>query len=173
MRLCFYGVNLKYFTLIIVCFLSLTAYSAELEMFSPILLCKKSEIDGVYPYEYFARFYLKNTSNKNINVITAIKKSMLFKNNENEEELHFASLKAITVNNTPIIPSPTELKIVNLRVGEAAFIETKFTSKKFIEKANFIYNINDDFDGRFGYWLGQVSLKNIKLTRPKYCKTYK
>ncbi|MDA7747325.1 hypothetical protein N8878_08365 [Psychromonas sp.] len=162
---------MKYFMIIILYCLSLSAYSTELEMFSPMLLCKKSEVGSAYPYEYFARFYLKNTSNKNIKVMTAVKKSMFFKNNQNENELHFTSLKAVKVNNTPIIPSATELKIVNLRVGEAAFIETKFGSKKLIEEANFIYNINDDFDGRFGYWVGDVSLSNVKLTRPQYCKT--
>lgn len=140
-------------------------------MFSPMLLCKKTEAGHRYPYEYFARFYLKNISEKNIRVLSGVNKSMFFKNSDNENELHFSTLKGGTINDIPVIPSVVELKLVELRTGEAAYIETRFGSKRLLEEVNFIYNIGDDFDGRFGYWVGRVSLNNVILTRPKQCKT--
>ena len=96
---------------------------------------------------------------------------MFFKNRENENELHFSTLKGGEINGILIIPTIVDFKLVDLRVGESAYIETKFGSKRLLEEVSFIYNISDDFDGRFGYWVGDVRLSNVKLTRPKYCKT--
>ncbi len=96
---------------------------------------------------------------------------MFFKNRENENELHFSTPEGGEINGTPLIPSVVDLKLVDLRPGEGTYIETKFGSKRLLEEVNFIYNISDHFDGRFGYWIGYIALSNIKLTRPQYCKT--
>ncbi|CAA0092690.1 Uncharacterised protein [BD1-7 clade bacterium] len=166
----FLEVKLKYSALILLCFFSSIMCADEIEMFSPLLLCKKAETGHRYPYEYFARFYLKNISNTNIKLVSKVEKSMYFKNQQSESELHFSTLEGGTINNIPIIPSVVDLKLVELKTGEAAYIEAKFWSERFLEKVKFIYNIGDNFDRRFNYWTGSVSLSNVKLTRPEHCK---
>jgi len=112
------------------------------------------EADG---YGYAFMFYLKNVSEKPLTVVTdGLSRQTSPATPKQEVKL---SMDKMTVEDGKalVIPSREELKLIDLRPGEAALMKTEFKMSVPLEEIQVIYKPEDFYDGRFGYWTGKAS----------------
>ena len=122
------------------------------------------EADG---YGYAFMFYLKNVSEQPITVVTnGLSRQTSPTTPKQEVKL---SMDKMTVDNGKalVIPSREELKLVDLRPGEAALMKTEFKMSVPLEEIYVIYQPEDFYDGRFGYWTGKSSSEPLIIDAKK------
>lgn len=122
------------------------------------------EADG---FGYAFMFYLKNVSEEPITVVTdGLSRQTSPTTPKQEVKL---SMDKITVEDGKVlvIPSREELKLVELRPGEAALMKTEFTMSVPLEEIHIIYQPEDFYDGRFGYWTGKASSEPLVIEAKK------
>lgn len=66
-----------------------------------------------------------------------------------------------------VVPAREDLKLVDLRPGEAALMKTEFKMSVELEEIQVIYNPKDFYDGRFGYWTGKASSEPLIIEANK------
>ena len=66
-----------------------------------------------------------------------------------------------------IVPSREDLRLVDLRPGEAAAMKIEFTMAVPLEEISVTYAPKDFYDGRFGYWTGSVTSEALKIEKKK------
>lgn len=158
---------MRYLIWLVLALYSYSISAEELELFSPQLLCKR--MDGENSYEYYGGFYIRNMSKKEITVISDTKKPFLVISKDKPVQIYFATENVISINDIPLIPSIIEFKLVILRPGEATYIGDKFQTKHFFKEADLHYRISDNYDGRFGFWSGYVSISNVAVSSNSDC----
>jgi len=147
-----------------------STWANDLEVISVSFLCKKQEEGAFHKYLYHSGFYLKNVSNRELSVVSKIGGKKLVKRANENYELVLGINPVKNINGTPLIPSAVKFELVNLKPGEATSIVYKFGSRKFLPKISLTYGISDFYNGRFGFWSGQVTLPNVILNKRGDCK---
>lgn len=66
-----------------------------------------------------------------------------------------------------VVPSREDLRLVDLRPGEAAAMNIEFKTTVPLEEISVIYAPKDFYDGRFGYWTGSVTSEALKIDEKK------
>jgi hypothetical protein len=140
-------------------------WANDLEMHPLSFLCKKQEEGSRYTYIYHAGFYIKNISKKELDVVSKIGGKQLIKRTNKDYEVVLGISPVKEINGTPLVPSVVSFELVTLKPGEAASISHKFDSNKALPKITLTYSISDFYNGRFGFWGGRVSSKNVTLDR--------
>ncbi len=135
----------------------------ELELFSASLVCKNQHKEENQVYVYHASFYIKNMSEKDITVVSNVRKHSMSLDNEDSYDIFFSISKNVTVDDVAIIPSEIDLRLVTLRPGEAAAVCSKFKSKCLIKNASLHYSITDNYNNRFAFWNGYLKIDNVEL----------
>jgi hypothetical protein len=130
-----------------------------------IFLCQKQEEDSFYTYLYHIGFYIKNISDKKLDIVSKIGGKKLIQRSNKDYEVVLGINSVKDINGTPVIPSDVSFELVTLKTGEAASIKHKFYSNKFLPKITLTYSITDFYNDRFGFWSGQVSSPNVTLNR--------
>lgn len=140
-------------------------WANDLEIHPVSFLCKKQEEGSRYAYLYHAGFYIKNISDKELDVVSKISGKKLVKRANEDYEVVLGINPVKEINGTPLVPSVVSFELVTLKPGEAASISHKFDSNKFLPKITLTYGISDFYNGRFGFWSGQVNSPNVTLNR--------
>jgi hypothetical protein len=146
-----------------------SAWANDLEIISASFLCKKQEEGTFHKYLYHAGFYLKNISNRELSIVSKIGGKNLVKRENKDYELVLGINPVQDINGTPLIPSSVQFELVDLKPGEATSIVYKFGSRKILPKISLTYGISDFYDGRFGFWSGQVTLPGVTLNEAGDC----
>ncbi|MDO6567717.1 hypothetical protein Q4561_11665 [Alteromonas sp. 1_MG-2023] len=160
---------MKLFCFFLLLVFSFPIHAQELQLFSPNLICKKSE--GRKPYEYYAGVYIKNISKNEVTVITKTSKPSVSTRSGEVIGVYLSTRGITSVNDTPLIPSIVDFKLVTLRPDEATHVGGKFESQHLFSEAPIIYSIDDTYNGRFGFWSGITSIENVKVQRFEECNT--
>jgi hypothetical protein len=150
------------------------AQAQELEISTPYLLAKEPaktkkfdqntkglvEVDGV---KYAFNVSIKNISNKPLIVATA----GLGQQTSPDSPVQTVELKMSetkTNGGSLVIPPKEELRLVEIRPNEAAFLKTvEFTTTVPLKQIKITYSPQDFYGGRFGYWTGTVSSDTLSL----------
>ena len=160
---------MKSFCFLLLLVFSFSIHAQELQLFSPNLICKKSE--GRKPYEYYAGVYIKNISESEVTVVTEISKPAVSTRSGKVIGVYLSNRAIISVKDIPLIPSIVDFKLVTLRPGEATHVGGKFESKYLFSESPIFYSMNDNYDGRFGFWSGITSIENVKVQRYEECNS--
>ena len=159
---------MKYILIILLIFIPAAAIAGELELFSPTLLCQK--IEGRYKYEYYGGFYVKNTGKKEITIATEIASTTVSQRSDETYQIYFGIENVLTINDTALIPSIVDFRLVTLKPGEAASVSKKFNSNRLFENADMYYSIGELFASRFNFWSGYVGIDNVTVGHYDRCK---
>ncbi len=82
----------------------------------------------------------------------------------------FAYNRFSKINDTLLIPSISDLKIVELRPGEATGLNDVLKTNRYMEEIRLKYSIANIFGNRFENWFGTVISEPIKVKRHESCK---
>ncbi len=118
-------------------------------------------------YEYKFAFFLKNTSNAEITVVTKNLDPSIMIAKEGETPLARLSINKMSYHESQIIPSVSDLGLVTLRPGESAAISWEKSSFTQLKSIKVQYNPVDIYDNRFGYWTGCVTGESVEVTIPE------
>ncbi len=161
----------------VICAASLHAFAAaqEIQVLQPVLLGKEpTEVQTfdaasrgwiqAQGWHYAFMVPLKNVSETPLTVIT----DGLAQTSGTEPKRQVR----LTVNKftlkdgqTLVIPSRSDLRLVELRPGEAAIVKVEIKSAADLEEITVTYSPEDIYDGRFGYWTGRVSSEPLQLVK--------
>jgi hypothetical protein len=154
--------------LLSILFFSINTHASELE-FEPFLyLINKSTVESYsskpktskpkYKYKYKVLIHIKNISKQHVKIMTGNLSSTI---------LHYET-KEISIQNTHktykdslIIPSETEINLVELRPNERTSFNLEFSSTKLILKSTIEYAISDLYNNRFKHWSGTIKSNSI------------
>lgn len=150
------------------------ARSQEIQVSSPVLMGKVpvkvrkydnvaktwGEVDG-FGYAYVA--YLKNISEKPLTVVTDSLSQQTSPVDPKQEVKLDMNKMTLVDGGALVVPSREELRLVDLRPGEAAAIKIEFKMTVPLEEITVTYAPKDFYDGRFGYWTGKVTSEPLKI----------
>jgi hypothetical protein len=149
--------------------------AGELEILAPMVRETGQEQRPVYVYQtkswekrtiykYAGFFMLKNSGAKPLTVITkSLSAGREYSDGKSPDKITLRILKSYSKedhksysNEGQIIPSASDLALVEIRPNEIA--EVKFEETDFSPLASAVieYSIDDHFGGRFSYWVGRV-----------------
>ena len=149
----------------ILIFLIKPVWANDLEIHPISFLCQKQEESSFYTYLYHTGFYIKNVSDKELDVVSKIGGKKLIKRANEDYEVVLGLNPVKEINGIALIPSVVSFELVTLKPGEAASISHNFDSNKLLSKITLTYGISDFYNGRFGFWSGQVNSPNVTLNR--------
>lgn len=152
-------------------------HAQEIEVSKPFLLGKVPaktrqfdstarkwiEVEGL---GYSFVVYLKNISDKPLTVATK-GLSQQTSSGESKQNVLLDMNKLTLDGGSLVIPSREDLRLVDIRPGEAAAMNIEFTMTVPLEEIAVTYNPKDFYAGRFGYWIGKVSSEFSRLEKNK------
>jgi hypothetical protein len=154
--------------------LAICAKAQELEISTPYLLAKEPaktkkfdqnikgfvEVDG---FKYAFIVSIKNISNKPLTVVTAGLGQQTSPDSP-EQTVEFKMSEMKTNGGSLVIPPKEELRLVEIRPNEAAFLMTvQLKTTVPLKQIKITYSPQDFYGGRFGYWTGTVSSPALTL----------
>jgi hypothetical protein len=151
-----------------------SAWAQEIEVSAPVLMGKVpvkirkydniaktwSEGDG---FGYAFMVYLKNISEKPITVVTDGLSQQTSSGNPKQEVKLDMNKMTLVDGGSLVVPSREDLRLVDIRPGEAAAMKIEFQMAVPLEEITVIYSPKDFYNGRFGYWTGEVSSEPLKI----------
>ena len=151
-----------------------SARAQEIQVSTPVLIGKvplkvrnyddiaKSwgEKDG---FGYAFMVYLKNISQKPIAVATdGLSQQRSSEDPKQNVKLDMNKMTLVD-GGALVVPSREDLRLVEIRPGEAAAMKIEFKMAVPLEEITVTYSPKDFYDGRFGYWTGKVSSEPLKI----------
>lgn len=114
-------------------------------------------------YTYGIELVVKNTSKKNISIISKTNHALIAHHEDDESAEISISHSPELVNKVPIIPVQEALGIVNIFPGEGAKIDDQVSNRKLFKYATVKFNSPDAYGLRFHNWVGVVKTKKLKV----------
>jgi hypothetical protein len=166
--------NILLLTAIIPFLLASTLFSNEIEVGKPVLMGQVpvkvrkydsaaqawAEVDG---YGYAFMIYLLNQSDDVVTVVTGGLSQQTSSGNPKQEVKLGMNQMNLIEGGALIVPSREDLRLVELRPGEAAAMKIELKMSVPLEDLTVIYQPEDFYDGRFGYWVGKVKSEALIL----------
>lgn len=118
-------------------------------------------------YGYSFMFFLKNISEQQITMVTDGLTRQTSPNTPKQEVKLSMDKMTVEDGKVLVIPSREELKLVDLRPGEAALMKTEFKMSVPLEEIHVIYQPEDFYNGRFGYWTGKAQSEPLIIEAKK------
>ena len=118
-----------------------------------------AEVDG---YKYAFVVMLKNVSERPLIVVTKGLGQQTAPG-EAKQNVMLDMVGLTAVDGAKVIPSRDDLRLVEIRSGEAAGMNVEFQTEVPLEEVVVTYSPKDFYDGRFEYWTGKVSSEPLKL----------
>jgi hypothetical protein len=119
-----------------------------------------AEVDG-FGYRFFV--FLKNASDKPLTVVTDSLSEQTSPDMARQEVRLDMNKMKLADGGALVIPSREDLRLVELRPGEAAALKVDFETTVPLEEVIVTYAPKDFYDGRFGYWTGKVVSEPLKI----------
>lgn len=159
--------KMKIVTFFILLIMPISSYANEVEISTMQMYCVE-KLNKTYKYKIF--LILKNTSKKEINLITKSSgTAAVLSSNGGPTEI-IITYGEKKIGGVPIIPTNENLGLVVLRSGEGAQIEHVHLSRKEVSSAIIQYNATAIYNHRFKNWVGSIKSKKIKPINIKSCK---
>lgn len=150
---------------------------AEIELSKPRLLAISPAVGKSYDkenekwvdieeYEYLVTLFAKNTSGTPLTVATGDFSKSSQRTLQREVILSLGE-RRVSDDQSLIIPSRSDLGLVELRDQESAMIQFKWKADTKTESITVTYHMEERYDGRFGYWTGKVSSESTLIPTPE------
>jgi hypothetical protein len=151
-----------------------TLNAQELQLTKPVLIAQvptkvrqfdkttksRIEVDG-FGYGFFV--YLKNTSDKPLTVVTDSLSQQSAPGESKQNVTLDMNKMTLADGGALVIPAREDLRLVELRPGEAAALKIELKTSVPLEEIVVTYKPKDFYDGRFGYWTGKVVSEPLKI----------
>jgi len=140
------------------------SYGQDIELLAPRIVCIDTQKNGESTFKIAAA--ILNSSNKPVTVVTGgFSKGILFSASP-EFQFH---LGKTTVSGSLIVPSVSDLSLVELNSGESAFVNFTTSAQINSNTASLSYNVDDTHSERYGYWSGYLKTNTFDITEGRGC----
>lgn len=154
--------------------LSPLAVAQEIQVAKPVMIAKApvkvrhfdkatrswSEVDG---FGYGFLVYLKNASDKPLTVVTDGLSQQSSPGESRQNIILDMNKMSLVDGGALVVPSREDLRLVELRPGEAAALKVEFKTSAPLEEIAITYEPKDFYDERFGYWTGKAASEPLKI----------
>ena len=140
-------------------FSTIAGYSNEKLKFAKTFVINEGFSNGKFNYRIW--FCVENISGATVRVITGNMSPSLLRWKDRPKELS-VKVDNLTVDGKKVIPSKSDLRLVEIKPGEIAQVRINCRFKDALQEVTISYQPSDYWNDRFDFWTG--NLKSARIT---------